>query len=314
MNARIFRIAAAALIAAFALAPAGSNAQQITTLRILASPVDDVMPVLYAQKAGLFQKAGLNVVLTVASSGAAASTAVAGGAAEMGKGNITSIIVAHAHNVPLVIVAPAAIYDPKTPDGVLVTASGSPIKTARDLEGKIVGVPSLSDLSLAAVEGWMESQGADYKKTQFVETPLPTMLPALEANRVQAVTLIKPFIDDAVASGKGQVLGLMYNAIAPRFLESAWFANADYVAAHKDVIAAFQRVVAQASVYTNAHHSETVDMLASFTGITPERASKVARIVTGTTLVAADIQPVIASAAKYGLISKAFDAQEIMAR
>ena len=219
-----------------------------------------------------------------------------------------SVITAHAHNVPLVIVAPAAIYDPKTPDAALVVAAGSPIHNAHDLIGKVVGVTSLNDLSAVATQTWLDQNGGDGKNTQFVEVPYPSLLPQLEAGRVQAVVLLKPFINDAVDTGKASVLGLVYSAVSPRFLESVWYANAG----HRDVIARFQRVVAQASAYTNTHPADTVDLLVSFTGLEPQRAALVARMVNGTVVRAQEIQPVIDIAAKFNLIPKPFPAQEII--
>jgi NitT/TauT family transport system substrate-binding protein len=315
LNVRHLGKACATIASLVLLVQAAAPAQTspaLTTVRILASPVDDVMPVLYAQRAGLFTKAGLNVVIDRAQSGAAASAAVIGGAVEIGKGNIMSVITAHAHNVPLVIVAPAAIYDPKTPDAALVVVAGSPIHTAHDLIGKTVGVTALNDISAVATQTWLDANGGDGKNTQFIEVPYPSLLPQLEAGRVQAVILLKPFITDAVAAGKATVLGLVYSSIANRFLESVWYANADYIATHRDVIARFQRVVAQASAYTNTHPADTLDLLISFTGIEPQAAKNMARMVNGTTVSAQDIQPVIDIATKYNLIPKSFNAQEII--
>lgn len=317
MNISFLRVCAVfGALALIAHAPPAALGQtnQFVTLHLAASPVDDVMPVLYAERAGLFRQAGMNVVLDRANSGGAVSAAVAGGSVDIGKGNIVSIIAAHAHNVPLVIIAPAAIYDPKTPDAVLLVGANSTLRSARDLTGKVIGTPSLNDLSTVATQAWMESNKVDWHGAQFVEMPFPSMEAALDQGRVQAVIQVKPFISDAVDSGKARVLGLNYSAVASRFLESAWFANTDFVAKNKDLIAKFQRIVAQASAYTNAHQSETVDLLATWAGIDPQRAARVPRIVTGTTLQAREIQPVIDVSAKYNLISKSFEAREIMAQ
>lgn len=286
----------------------------LQTLRLTASLVDGVTPVLYAQSSGLFRQAGFNVVLERASNGAATAAAVAGGSVDIGESNIISMITAHAHNVPLVIIAPAAIYDPKTPDAVLLVSANSPLRTARDLVGKTIGMSSLSDISTIATQAWMDADHVDWHAVQFIEISLPTMQAALDQGRVQAVVQIKPFLTDAVDSGKARVLGLVYSSIGNHFLESAWFANRDFVETHKDTVAKFARIVAQASAYTNAHHAETSELLAAWSGIDPQRAARVPRGVTGTTLQASEIQPVIDMAAKYSLIPKAFDAQEIMVR
>lgn len=304
------------LLALLVLCTASPSVSQgtLATLHVSASPVDDVMPLLYAQRAGLFKAAGLDVVLNRANSGAAIAAAIVGGSVDIGKGNIMSIVTAHAHNVPLVLIAPAAIYDPKTPDAVLLVGADSSIRSPRDLIGKTIGTPAINDLNTIATQGWLEQNHVDPRGVQFIEIPFPSLNAALAQGRVQGIIQVKPFITDAVDSGQARILGLVYNSISNRFLESAWFSSSAYVAAHKDAIAKFQRIIAQASAYTNAHQSETVDLLASWAGIDEARAAHVPRIVTGTTLQAREIQPVIDVAAKYNLIAKGFDAREIMAQ
>jgi NitT/TauT family transport system substrate-binding protein len=307
--------ALAILCAAFLLAQTAPSALAqtgLTNIHLSASPVDDVMPVLYAQRAGLFRQAGLTITMDRANSGAAISAAVAGGSVDIGKGNIVSIIAGHARGVQLLLVSPAAIWDPKAPDAALLVGAASNIRTAADLAGKTIGTPALTDLNSMSTMSWMESNKVDPKSVSFVEIPFPALDAALEAGRVQGILQVKPFISDAVDSGKARVLALTYSAVGNRFLESAWFTSADYLAKNKETVAKFQRIVAQASAYTNAHQSETVDLLATWTGIDPARAAKVPRIVTGTTLLARDIQPVIDISAKYNVIPKPFDAREIM--
>lgn len=165
-----------------------------------------------------------------------------------------------------------------------------------------------------ATQAWMDSAHVDSHGVQFVELSFPAMEAALEQDRVQAILQVKPFITDAVDSGKARVLAKVSSSISNRFLESVWFADSGFVAAHKDAIASFQRVVAQASAYTNAHQSETVDLLATWAGLTHERAARVPRIVTGSKLELREIQPLIDLAAKYQLIPARFDARELVAQ
>ncbi len=54
----------AALVALFVASAATAPAQPaLTTIHFISSASDDLRPLLYAQSAGLFQKAGLNVVI-----------------------------------------------------------------------------------------------------------------------------------------------------------------------------------------------------------------------------------------------------------
>lgn len=286
-------------------------AQSLTTLRLGAVPVDDVMPVLYAQRSGMFAKAGLNVVITPMGGGAI-SSAILGGALDLGKGSIIAIIEAHEHNVPLTMVAPAAVYDPKNPDGVLCVNSDSTIASAKDLIGKTVAVGTLGDISQVALESWLAQNAVDYHNVQYIESSLPQSPQILEQRRVQAAVLIKPFITDAVSSGKAKIISLPFSSIAPRFLESVWYGNRAFVESHRDAMLAFQRVVARASTYTNAHPQQTLDLLASFTNIGLERAAKVPRIVTGETLKVDEVQPIIDTMVRIHLLDKSFNAREII--
>jgi NitT/TauT family transport system substrate-binding protein len=292
---------------------ARTYAAEPVTLRLAASPVDGIVPVLYAQRAGLFAKAGLNVTVD-RMSGGAVSSAIAGGAADLGKASTVGIITAHAHGIPLTIVAPSAIYDPKTPDAVLAVKADSAIASPRDLVGKTVAISTIGDISQVAVQSWLEQNGIDSHATQFVEIGIPATAVALEQGRVAAGVLIKPFVSETVDSGKAKVLSLVYSAIAPRFLESVWYGNRSFMESNRKAVAAFQRVVAQASRYANAHTEETADLLAAFTGIDPQRAAHMPRIVTGETVDARDIQPVIDAMVRTRLLEKPFDAREIIWR
>lgn len=291
--------------------PTSAQTAPLTTLRLGAVPVDDVMPVLYAQREGLFEKAGLNVVVQPMNGGAI-SAAVVAGAIDLGKSSIIAIIQAHEHGVPLTLVAPAAVYDPKNPDAVLAVNADSTIATAKDLIGKTVGIGSLGDVSNVAVEAWLAKNGVDWHSVQYVETVIPQTPQVLEQRRVDAAVLIKPFATEPVSSGKAKIIALPYDAIAPRFLESVWYGTRSYLDQHRSAILAFQRIVAQASAYTNAHPDQTVDLLASFTKITPDQAAHVPRIVTGTTLNPREIQPIIDVMARNHIVENAFDAREII--
>src|SRR5580704_6798320 len=76
-------IACVAVAIAWMLAgsPAALPQTAPTTIRFIAAPSDDLLPFWYAQSAGLFRAAGLNVVADKAPSGAVVAQSVVGGAA-----------------------------------------------------------------------------------------------------------------------------------------------------------------------------------------------------------------------------------------
>ena len=309
---RVVLAVATGMLAATATARAQNAPADLVALRLASSPADDTMPVLYAQQTGAFRRAGLDVQLTRATSGSAVAAAVAGGSVDIGKSSIVSIVTARAKGVPFVWIAPASMYNPASPDGGLIVATNSPIKTARDLNGKIVAVPALGDLNAVATRAWIDQNGGDSKSIQFVEVPVTAQAAALDEGRIAAGGIINPFLGEAMTSGKARLLGPFYSAIANKFMLSGWFTTVDFAAKHRDAVASFQRIVDTASTYTNAHHLETAPLLASWTGITLDQAAHFPRMTNGARIAAQDIQPVIELLAKYAVIPKAFDAREMI--
>jgi ABC-type nitrate/sulfonate/bicarbonate transport system substrate-binding protein len=148
---------------------------------------------------------------------------------------------------------------------------------------------------------------------KFIELPPLTVAAALEESRIDAATVLNPVLTQLVRSGKARVLGNFFDALSSRFLQAAWFTNADYASKHRDVITRFAAVMRDSSAYCNAHHTETIPLIAAFTGIDTATIATMVRPIWALTLDAKDLQPTIDAAAKGKLIDKAFDAHDLMA-
>lgn len=309
----ILRLVACALAAALlgAATPAVAQTQKLVTVRLGAIPNDDVTSVFYAIHAGLFRKAGLDVQLDKTSSGPATMAAVAGGAYDIGKSSIWPIIQAHDKGIPFVIIAPAAMYDQRDPYAALVMAPDAAIKSGKDLEGKIVSIGGLNDIGQLGTTAWVDQHGGDAKTVKFVEIPMSGAPAAIEQRRAVASEMSNPGMFAAVQAGKVKLLPV-FDAIAPRFAFSVWFTSGAFAKAHPDVVKTFARVVAEAASYANAHHAETAPLVAAATTIPLATIEKMPRVVVGTALTTAEVQPVIDAAAKYKMISKPFAASAIL--
>jgi ABC-type nitrate/sulfonate/bicarbonate transport system substrate-binding protein len=84
------------------------------------------------------------------------------------------------------------------------------------------------------------------------------------------------------------------------------------VAANPEVFHRFAEALHESSEYTNSHLPETVDLVASYTHLTPEVVARSVRIVDGDYVEAKNIQPVIDILVKYGMTDKTFPAQELV--
>jgi NitT/TauT family transport system substrate-binding protein len=255
-------------ITLLAAGPAPGALQAPIVIRVGLVPNDDAAtPLLYAQSAGLFAKAGIDLKLESQSSGAAVTAGVASGTFDIGKSSIIPLLNAHQHGVPITIVAPASVWNGKSEFAALLVRADAPFKTGKDLEGKLIGVQSLNDLNEIATDAWVALHGGDPATLKFVEFPMAAAVVALKEKRIDAAAFVQPVLDNALVGGQLRPLAGAYGGIAPQYLFAAWFSSKSWVHDHPDAAREFARIVTEAAQYTNGHHNETAAMVAQFTSI-----------------------------------------------
>jgi NitT/TauT family transport system substrate-binding protein len=281
-------------------------------LRVGSSLEDDVSPLVYAAANGTFRKLGLDVQPQATQSGSAAAAAVAGGSLQFAKSSLMSLVSAHARGVPFVLVAPGSINTDADPIAQLIVAKNAPYKTAKDLDGKTLASSSLKDVKTISTMAWIDQHGGDSKSLRFVEVPNASIVAALEENRIAAATVLNPVLSDALASGKVRSLGPSYDAIAPRWLVTAWFTTREYAYRNAGVVRRFAEGLRQASLAINARPADAAPALSQFLHDDPARLASMKRSPLGIDLDPREIQPVIDVAARYGVIAKPFPAHELI--
>lgn len=300
---------------AFGLAATQASSAQggSTPLTIVMAHTVDATPFYYAMRSGMFEKAGLAITLNALASGNLSIQAVVAGAAQIGLANTLSESQAHLRGIPLVLIAGAGVYDTNAPIARIYVTADSPIRTAKDLEGRIVAVSGLHDLLSMSVRAWLAQQGADSNNVRFVELPQASMAPALlEQKRVDAVSLFEPFASAIEGVGGARALARPYDAIAKAFNVTAWFAHGTWLAANRTSVVRFQNVMRQATEYANAHLTDMIPIVASFTGMTPEVVKLALKVKTAPTVLPAQLQPLIDTAAKVGELSGPFPARDLL--
>ena len=289
------------------------RAQALTTIRAAITPVYyDAVPILYAQRTGMFVKAGIDLQLGRIPNGAAITAAIAGGSLDLGKSTFVPAVSAFSRGIPLTVIAPGALYDSRSPNGGVFVVKDSAVKTAADLAGKIVALNNLIDPLRQGTDAWLDQNGVDYKSVKYVEIPQSAQPTAADVGRVDAFTMTAPFMDEQMATGKYRLVYPVMSAIAPRWLFSSYTATRDWATKNKDAVKRFADVIVAAAAYTNAHHAEMTPLIADLIGATEVSVARMTWPTGGTTLLPSDMQPVIDSCAKYGLIAKRFDAKDML--
>jgi NitT/TauT family transport system substrate-binding protein len=292
--------------------PDQALSQTLTPLRVGGGIDDGLTPLLYAMRAGLFKKAGLDIQLTSSQSGTALAAAVAGGGIDIAKSSLMSLISAYSRGVRFKLVAGAAQYLTSAPTDLLCVMKNSPLKTLADASGKIVAVTTLKGNDMMGTCALIDKSGGDSASLKFVEMPFPAMFPALEGGRADIASISVPTLANVLASGKVRTFGDPYSGIASRILTAGWFASADYVRQNMSIVQRFGSVMHDANAYCNAHHAETVPILAAYSHIDPQIIATMNRLTNAPDIDVQDIQPLIDTAAKYKYIDAAFAAKELL--
>lgn len=311
MTTRGAFLAAAAAAATLSVRRAASG-QTLPVVRFIGPPNDGYKSVIYAQRAGLFQKYGVAVETTFVSSGAAAAAALTGGSADVAFTNVAAVILAHSKDIPIQILCPAVLYRSAFSTTAILVLKDSPVRSAKDLNGKIISAVAIDDMNAASIKAWMDQNGADSHTLKLLEVPASLAVQALEQGRVDAVDIAEPAVAQAIATGKVRMVSHPLDAISTRFMTGAFAVMKPVADKNADTMKRFAQAVHEAQTYTNAHLPETVSIVAEYSKIPPDVIANSIRMVDPDYVDVQYLQPVINVMAKYGMVDKSFPAQDII--
>lgn len=268
----------------------------------------------YAQDQGFFGRVGLDAdVQMMRGSGAGITAAVVGGAIDVGEADLIAIAAARQHGIPLVILAASGMYSASAPTTVLVTSKSSPLRSAKDLNGKTVGVLSLEGPSKVGTATWIDKNGGNSKTVKFVELPAPQAGAAVARGTVAAATIPEPFLTASL--DKTRVFADVYTAISPRFEISAWFATADWVKRNPAAAKAVGEAMRAAAGWANnaANHAKSAEILAAHTKLPLAVLGKMNRATYGYAYDTTQAQPLLDAAYRYRSIARPEAARDLLA-
>ena len=279
-------------------APVASQSMQALHLETI--PFDAGSEAFYAKDMGFFAKQGLDVTIDPVSNGPAIAAAVASGSVDIGFSNTLSIETAYKKGLPFVFIAAAALYSSAAPTSVLMVPKDSPLKTAKDLNGKTLGVNGLKNIAEYAPSMWIDKNGGDASTVKFVEVSPQEGPAALDAHRLDAAFVAEPQITQAKATSR--VFAKPYDVLGEGWMIAGYFTTRQWVEAHPDLLRKFQAAMHETAVWANANPDKSADILAKYTKLDPALVRASYRAKFGESLSAAAIQPTIDLAAHYKLL------------
>ena len=272
-----------------AQATATGSAAGTTSIVVGALPVIDTAGLQVALKEGFFTQAGLNVtVKSVTQSTAAIPDLLHGSIDVIGGGNYVSFFEAEAHGTfPVQILAPAVDCTPDTYGVVAMPASG--IAKPADLAGKTIAVNLTQNVQTLTTSAVLTADGVSTSSVHYVQIPFPDMSSALQANRVDAISAVEPFLSAALAAGGKLVTSTCTGSMAG-FPLSGYLTTKSWTQQHPAAASAFQQAVEKGNTYANTHPSVVRDLLPTYTSITAKAAASMPLGTFPATLTTATLQ------------------------
>src|SRR4029434_576243 len=158
-----------------------------------------------AMEKGFFKTEGLELETVPMAGGAVIVQGVTSGDLQIGWTNVISLYQAHVEGFDFKLIAGGATnVKGKNESHAIEVLKTSPIKGAKDLEGKTVAVNTLNNIVHLMAMACVDKSGGTSSKIKFVEIPFPQMEPALVAGKVDAISVQEPFA--AAAARKTHVL------------------------------------------------------------------------------------------------------------
>ena len=244
-----------------------SSGLEKTHLIVGALPVVDDAPLFIAINNGYFKQQGLTVTPKIIPQSTLAIPDMLHGTVDIiGTGNYVSFFEGQAQGTFSIKVLSAGAACTQNSFSILALPK-SGIKGAAGLAGKTIAVNLTNNIQTLMTNAVLKANGVNPASVKYVVVPFPDMAAALKAGRVDAISVVEPFLTGAEASiGAVPVMSECSGSLI-NFPLSGYFATAAWTAKYPRTAHAFQVAMAKAQAYAQAHPAAVYRILPTYTKI-----------------------------------------------
>ena len=270
-------VAAAALLTTSCGGGSGAYSGSMTSITLGALPVVDDVSAYIAANEGIFQKYGLNVTIKQVLTSAVAIPEMKNGAIDiLGGGNYVSFIEASAKNpaAPYRILSEAATCASGSFEILTLPSSG--IQTPAGLERKTIAVNLTNNIQTLMINSVLASDDVQATDVRYVAIPFPKMVAALEAHKVDAISVVEPFA--TTAEQEAGAIPILDQCSGPdsNLPLSGYISTSAWAQQHPDAVQRFQQAMAQAQEISDTDRAVVEKTLLKYvTGLTPVQAATI---------------------------------------
>jgi NitT/TauT family transport system substrate-binding protein len=263
------------LAAAPAVAASGAARARAATperVRVSLIPINEVTPFHAALRQGYFAAEGLEMDLTPSVGAAAGIPGLVAGSFDIAYGNVVSTLLAAQQGLDIKVVTPGVDMPAvETDTSPIVTRSDAGIRSARDLEGRVVGVNTRNNILWLYARAWIAASGASPERVTFREVAFPQMEDALRQKQIDAAFVVVPYASVMAAKPEIKVFGHPYTELQPGLDIGHYVAAGRLFRERPEVAANFALGLRRGIAWYNEHLGtpELVQVIADFTRMDP---------------------------------------------
>jgi NitT/TauT family transport system substrate-binding protein len=199
--------------------------------------------------------------------------AVAAGQYALGVTDIVQVTNLVLKGSDLKIIYPAALVAAEHPYALVLVPSGSPIKSAKDLAGKTIGVHSLQSYVDATLKAWLKGVGVDPASVRFLPVGFAGIVPAVRSKQVDATFALEPQAATMLREGIATVLGAPTETLGTH-LAAGYIASESWLDKNPAVARGLVRALDRATEWLIANPSELAGVVSRNCNIAIEVANE----------------------------------------
>jgi NitT/TauT family transport system substrate-binding protein len=226
-------------------------AASLTSIKVGYTNTASFMGLFIAKNEGIFARYGLDVEPVMVALNPTIPSALVGGSIQIGGVTPSVMLQAVDAGIDIVVVGGAAVNDIHNATGGVLARNGVRIVTAKDFEGKRVGVPGIGAYMHTLFRRWLVEQGANDKKVNFVEVPLAQGSDILRAGNVDAVLLSEPFYSRVISAKSGYLVARYLTQMPDNLFSMYYSSERSWALKNAAVLKAFRAALEEAKSFLN---------------------------------------------------------------
>jgi NitT/TauT family transport system substrate-binding protein len=265
----------AALCAAFLLAVTAAHGENLTTIRVGYSNVSGFAGLFVAKDQGMFARHGIEVEPVLIALNSTMPAALVGGSLQVAGPTPPVFVQAVEGGLDLVVISGCAVNDTTQSGQGVIARPGVVIQSAKDFEGKRVGVPGLGSYMHVMFRRWLTDKGADDKKVNFVEIPFAQGGDVLRAGNVDAIISTDPYYSRILNAKQGTLITRYLMEMPDGLFSIFYAANRDWATHNPALVKGFREALDEANAFILKEPAKARDILAKAMRLPPDAMASI---------------------------------------